>query len=319
MSSMTPGKAANVGKVLASYVSGLDLRIDPVQIDIEPTTRCNLKCRMCPNPGLPREHGFMDPALFRRIVDQSIDHTVEYHIDLHGEPLLHRSLVEMLSYAVDKGGRVALYTNLALRNDPLIRSLALTNVDRLIVNLSATDAESYRVIHGKDSIDTVKRNLTLIRAVRDRNGTVRPRLVVSFLEMEGNRHQTPLAAQLLEPLCDEVLIRPIHDWLGTPEITPLVPEDRPRPLKMKCSRPWTSASILWDGRVAACCYDSAGRKILGDLRRSSLHEIWNSASIRDFRRRYRRTEPCCDCFDEDHQFSPANLLFLVREAFRGRE
>jgi hypothetical protein len=42
--------------------------------------------------------------------------------------------------------------------------------------------------------------------------------------------------------------------------------------------------VLWDGRVAACCYDYDGRMILGDLRRQTIAEIWHGEPYRRLRR-----------------------------------
>ena len=313
---LTPRKALNALKVVSSYLTGLELPIAPIQIDIEPTARCNLRCRMCPNPNLQRERGFMDLALFREVVDQTAATTVEYHFDMMGEPTLHPDLLSMLSYAVKAGARVALYTNLTRRNDELMRGLGRGGVDRIIVNLSATDAETYATIHGRDRFETVLSNLALVRASREELGATRPRVIISHLEMEGNRHELTQVGARLEPLCDQLWEAPICDWLGTPEIKPLLPPDLPPVVPLKCSRLWASASLYWDGRVATCCYDHGEFNILGDLREASLLEVWNSPRVREFRRRYRQMDPCRTCADDNHQFLPHNLAFLVRTWLR---
>lgn len=288
----------------------------PVQIDIEPTASCNLSCRMCPNGRLARERGFLDPALFREIVDQSLATTLEYHFDMLGEPLLHGDALAMLSYAVARGAKVALYTNLSRRDDALMRGLGAIAVDRVIVNLSATDAETYRAVHGRERFETVLRNLSLVRQARDRRGARRPRIIISHLELAVNRQESARAAEVLGPLGDQLWLGTIHDWLGSEGITELVPGSRRGRAWLKCSRPWTSASVLWDGRLATCCYDHAGVNTLGDLRRASLRHVWNSPAIRDFRRGHRRVEPCRSCVDHDHQLLPSNLSFLLRNWLR---
>jgi radical SAM protein with 4Fe4S-binding SPASM domain len=42
--------------------------------------------------------------------------------------------------------------------------------------------------------------------------------------------------------------------------------------------------VLWDGRVSLCCADFDGRHILGDLRTSTIEEIWNGPAYRAVRR-----------------------------------
>ena len=42
--------------------------------------------------------------------------------------------------------------------------------------------------------------------------------------------------------------------------------------------------MLWDGRVSLCCADFDGREILGDLRTSTIRDVWNNDAYRAARR-----------------------------------
>jgi radical SAM protein with 4Fe4S-binding SPASM domain len=53
-----------------------------------------------------------------------------------------------------------------------------------------------------------------------------------------------------------------------------------------CYRPWLTFTALWDGRVSLCCADFDGSTILGDLRSSTIAEIWNSERYRAVRREH---------------------------------
>lgn len=297
---LTPTQAVNAAKVLASWATGMDLDIAPLQIDFEPTNRCNLRCRFCPNRLRERPHGALDPRLFARVVDETASTTLEYHLDMIGEPLLHPALPAMLDHAGRRGARVVLFTNLSVQNDALIRALARSPLDRILVNLCTTDLESYRRIYGRAALGPVLHNLSLLRDARGRSP--RPRIVVSWLRVQG-----PPPPDL--PV-DDVQVHAPHDWLGTSGLDVQAPPPRPRPL-WRCTRPWASASILWDGRVATCCYDHAGIRILADLRHTTLLEAWNSPEIREFRRNHRALDPCRGCVDPDPQVSMSNLWFLV--------
>lgn len=302
---LTPTQAANAVKVLASWATGLNLRIAPLQIDFEPTNRCNLRCRFCPNRFRNRAQGTLDPDLFRRVVDETASTTLEYHLDMMGEPLLHPGLVEMVAYAGRRGARLVLYTNLAVRDDALIRTLARSSLDRVVVNLSSLDAHEYRTLHGRDALAGVRHNLDLFRQAR--HGP-RPRLIVSWLTTGRDGPPRDLAA-------DQVQVHAAHDWLGTPGLEPSIP--RRGSARGRCSRLWASASILWDGRIATCCYDHAGRRILGDLRASPLVQLWNSPEMWTFRRHHRTLDPCRGCVDPDPQVSLDNLWFLSRNRLAG--
>src|SRR4029450_308373 len=44
--------------------------------------------------------------------------------------------------------------------------------------------------------------------------------------------------------------------------------------RFTCSWPWTTLVMLCDGRLVCGCADPYGRRVLGDARGSSLHDVW---------------------------------------------
>ncbi len=43
-------------------------------------------------------------------------------------------------------------------------------------------------------------------------------------------------------------------------------------------------TILADGRVALCCFDSEAEHAVGDVRKQTIHEIWHSPAFKEKRR-----------------------------------
>jgi radical SAM protein with 4Fe4S-binding SPASM domain len=61
---------------------------------------------------------------------------------------------------------------------------------------------------------------------------------------------------------------------------------------------WLTFTVLWDGRVSLCCADYDGRNVLGDLRTSSIAEVWNNQTYRAVRRQHLESggpEICRSC------------------------
>ena len=52
-------------------------------------------------------------------------------------------------------------------------------------------------------------------------------------------------------------------------------------MNFPCYRQWLTFTVLWDGRVSLCCADFDGREILGDLRTSTIEDVWNNDRYRD--------------------------------------
>src|SRR4051812_28653614 len=49
--------------------------------------------------------------------------------------------------------------------------------------------------------------------------------------------------------------------------------------RFQCTWPWTTVVMLCDGRIVCGCADPYGRRVLGDTRRSTLHEVWNGSTV----------------------------------------
>ena len=69
----------------------------PTVLQIEPTSRCNLQCKVCPvAAGLDRPAGDMDLQMFRRIVDELGDYLLLMMFWDWGEPFLNPHSYEMI-------------------------------------------------------------------------------------------------------------------------------------------------------------------------------------------------------------------------------
>jgi MoaA/NifB/PqqE/SkfB family radical SAM enzyme len=53
--------------------------------------------------------------------------------------------------------------------------------------------------------------------------------------------------------------------------------------RFSCSWPWTTLVVLCDGRVVCGCADPYGKRVLGDTRASSLHDVWSGSTISTLR------------------------------------
>jgi hypothetical protein len=54
--------------------------------------------------------------------------------------------------------------------------------------------------------------------------------------------------------------------------------------RFTCSWPWSTLVLLSDGRVVCGCADPYATRVVGDGRRSSLHDIWTGAALDSLRR-----------------------------------
>jgi radical SAM protein with 4Fe4S-binding SPASM domain len=153
---------------------------DPVCLYLETTNRCNLLCTTC-----PRTYEELEPAadmsweLFTAIVDQ-IPHLERAVLHGVGEPMLVKHLPRMVRYLKDRGTYVLFNTNGTVLNEKNGRALIAAELDELRVSFDAANAESYRVIRGKNYFNRILKNVRAFRELQEREGHLRP-LVSAWL------------------------------------------------------------------------------------------------------------------------------------------
>ena len=78
---------------------------------------------------------------------------------------------------------------------------------------------------------------------------------------------------------------------------PEVPKEMER---RACRKPFEDMVIYFDGKVALCNHDWFRETPLGDVGRSSIHEVWHGAAYRDLRLQHldprnMRDQTCLHC------------------------
>lgn len=254
-------------------------------VNLEITNHCNLYCTICPvNTTMRRGKGFMDPALFRKVVDENPDFDFVLTFQW-GEPLLHPDVFEMVRYAADRGIRPMLTSN-GTRLDPERRARLLDcGLERITFSVDG-DRETHEAIRGY-SWDRLREDVLLLREERDR--------AASPLKID--------VSMVVDETTEAALDRYTADWKGVADRVQAIPKFAPRERTAPCRELWRgTAVVLWDGRVSVCCADSEGAAVIGDVRERPLAEIWNGPEMREFRRAHvekRFPRICAFCGEYD--------------------
>ena len=172
----------------------------PTDVYIEPTNRCNSRCRVC-----VRSFNTVEPARdmtfaeFRLIIDQF---PTAKRVILHGigEPLLNDDLIHMIPYAkrVCPDAAVLFNSNAILLNDGWQQALLDSGLDEYRVSIDAATPETYAKIRGVEAFDTVTNNLGRFVQLASGNGSPRPSLW--FVALGENVHELPLLVELAADL-----------------------------------------------------------------------------------------------------------------------
>ena len=302
----------------------------PFRLYVEPTTRCNLECRMCYQVTLQRPKLDLSFNDFLRIL-----HHFPYLQDLQlqgiGEPLLNPDIFRMIAYAKSKRIRVGFFTNATLINPEVSEKILKSGLDWINLSLDGASPDIYEKIRkGADFEEVIKNIITLMETKKKRKA---PKISLWFTAMKMNIAELPAIIGLAKRLeIEKVVAQGIHFWgndfcrdylkkdsllndVDLTEKTFIQAVKEAKKLKIKlnfrpryfekrtrriCRWPWVSCFITVEGYVTPCCVQGSDPLMInfGNIFEKDFKDIWNSLPYQDFRRQLKSKylpEICQDC------------------------
>jgi hypothetical protein len=251
----------------------------PDIVQIESTNICNAKCVFCPRDDMHRRQGIMEMDLYRKIVDECAALGIE-HVRVHnyGEPFLDRQLVEKVRYAKSQGiAEVGMISNGSLIDEAVARGMIDAGLDAINISVDAAGKEVFERTRVNLEYDTVIGNIRGLVRLKQELGRTHPKLILSFVRQNNSADEQAFIREWTG-VADKIHVTDLHNWAGT--------LNGRSEVRFPCYRLWLTFTVLWDGRVSLCCADFDGRHVLGDLRTSTIAQVWNSPAYRAVRRQH---------------------------------
>lgn len=238
----------------------------PIEIGIEMTNRCNLKCPMCAREEMTRPIGDMPMELLTKIIDEIACYAELIYLHGDGEPLLHKHIYEAICYARGRKLRVGLSTNATLLTANNARLLLDSGLDYLILPVDGVTKQTYEKIRVNAVYEQVVENIRGFMELKKKRKS-KTFVVIQFIEMEQNYKEKGAFLNYWKMYHPQVLrVKPIVALTGARCISGN---------KTPCFYLWRQSMIDWDGTVFACCADTNSVYNLGNVLDRSLREIWN--------------------------------------------
>jgi len=181
---------------------------------IEPTTKCNLNCKMC-----FRHTWFDEPICDLSLEDYcnvlaTMPKTVEtIFFGGMGEPLFHKDILTMIRLAAETGVEVELLTNGTLLTEAMIYGILDAGLTRLWISIDDLETDSSINAHmdagsqdhsGHNHSGLVLSNIRMLNKIRQKSLSSIS-LGITFVAMKSNVHQlSKLPFFIAQHLVDEV-------------------------------------------------------------------------------------------------------------------
>ncbi len=306
-------KPANAVRSAYSYIvsslTGLPVTYGmPATVSIELTSHCNLSCPECASGSgmMLRERGFMDPALYKKVIRELNPFIWYASLYFQGEPFLHPDIFSFLQ--LKEKTKVIISTNGHYLGGENARKTVLSGIHKLIVSLDGMDQQSYSRYRVNGNLETVMAGIRNVSLERQRLNS-RMKLELQFLVNRFNEHQIAQAESFAREVKASLRLKSMqvihgHDageWMpsngkyaryetsgGSFAIK--------NPMPSRCLRLWLNPVITWEGKVLPCCFDKDAEYEMGDLRSETFREIWHGKRFREFRLKVlsdRKSIPIC--------------------------
>ena len=180
---------------------------------IEPTTKCNLNCKMCFRHTWFDEP-FCDLSLedYRHMLETMPKSVETIFFGGMGEPLFHKDILTMIRMAAETGAEVELLTNGTLLTEKMIHGILEAGLTRLWISIDDLETDSsIRAGNnaggdhsGHNHSGLVLSNIRMLNKIRQKSLSSIS-LGITFVAMKSNVHQlSKLPFFIAQHLVDEV-------------------------------------------------------------------------------------------------------------------
>ncbi|MDR2198391.1 MAG: radical SAM protein [Deltaproteobacteria bacterium] len=268
----------------------------PLHLDLDLTTRCNLKCPVCPAgnpsrsifPGLGRD---MDPSLYEAALKEASRHALpSLRLGMTGEPLLLKEIPQYASLAAAYGVLdVSLVTNGRLLTGDLSLALIKSGLTRLMVSVDAWTEADYARRRPGGSFRRLLNNLDDFLRARAELKSPLPVLRLSFVDRGLDAKEKREILEFFAETADYLVFQKYQNLTGEGGEGDGASGD------FYCGEPFARLALHADGGLFPCCSDYGRIAPVGFFPETSLREAWNSpqAALARSQGKEGRLHPSC--------------------------
>lgn len=277
---------------------GLDT---PLQLNVEITASCNLRCRMCYRSyDLDVRNGCLSTDDVQMLANQFEALEIPSLWISGGEPLMHPQIETVLRiFGEKKPVDFWMVTNGLLLTEKIADTIIDSGLTWLSISIDAANADTYRRIRGGD-YDKLCKNIETFLKVRSQRQSVLPFLRVSFIKMQENSGEEEEFIRTWSEKADIIDLQTLADYHDLDRFTM---EDVIN-ASFRCTAPFTLLSVLPNGDIIPCCNGFYGEKSKTNICNTSLYDYWNSTFHKQFAASVKNKNYCSECIKCVKSFIP---------------
>lgn len=262
----------------------------PITVGLELVNRCNLSCIMCwtNNHKLPKFA--LDEETIRAVLSECQNNELPAIVfGLGSESLLYKNIRPMIVAAKEAGVMdIFLGTNGVLMDESMSEFLVDEQIARVEVSLDAATPETFKKIRSKDELDKIEANVRTLLEIKKRKKSVLPIVRLCFCVQDLNRDEREAFLEKWSDSVDYVDFQVMSDFSYVDQLLrgevpdlPIVAQDSYP--DAYCAYPFNSLHVWSNGEITPCCTYYGKNLVLGNVKETTLKEVWNGEGIRAIR------------------------------------
>lgn len=262
----------------------------PLNVDLELSTVCNLKCPMCFTiledfkKQVPTQ--FMDYELFKKIINEIGGQVPAIRLSFRGESTLCRYFVDAIRYAKEKGIKeVSTLTNGSTVTEEFFTEIMFAGMDWITVSVDGMD-EIYEQIRKPIKFQQILENIKLMKRIKEKHNRHRPVIKIQTI-WSAIKNDPEKFYNTFAPYADLVAFNPDVDFSAANQCINKIKEGVEVPINyiedFVCPSLFQRLFVCSDGKSIVCCFDMNSEMIIGDANQNSIYDIWHGEKMNKFR------------------------------------
>ena len=300
----------------------------PRFIEVEVSTRCNLRCLMCEHTYWQEKNQDMTLAQLKGIVEQ-FPKLKWIGLTGIGESFLNSDFMRIVKFVKDRNLYLELYDTFFLIDEKFARGLIEAGVDRMIVSIDAATPQTYEKIRIGSNFNRVVKNIKGLQRLKKKMKSYYPEVVFHYIISKENIDEVLPFVSFVKKLMDKentsILFTAIlHEFAEIKDLVVEIPDKLVERVNQKAQKlgikvawnrnipeekdpiskcnEWTMPFIFVDGTVVPCCAGNEANKrdyqrktAMGNVFKNSFKEIWNGPKYGTLRQMIHdgKTPPAC--------------------------
>lgn len=275
-------------------------------LNIEFCSACNLKCKWC-SLDHTKKVDKMKPEVLEKVINNIAENKKFYleRIDLHnaGEILLHDRLREMLGVLEQKtriagNPAVTLLTNATLLSDRMSKCIIESGVlDEIRFSIDGGTKKLYEEICLGAKWEEVKTNILNFIEMNQKDSKKIPRVGIICIIPPDKPQATDWMEHDFKCLfskVDNIELRYPHNWDGSVDLHVTYNQSMSRYFEVNkdkmCMFLLKNLVVLPNGDVTVCCADLNSRGVVGNVKNSTMEDLYFSKERLNMLKLYSRNK-----------------------------